>query len=196
METIVAFDFDGTITTRDTLPDFLVYTFGRGRFYRGIVCVFPWLAAYKMGILSSDCAKERLLSFFLKGYSEDQLAAAAQRYSRERLPDILRGETMTLIREHREAGHRMLIVSASPENWIKPWALEQGFDEVIATRLDCREGVLTGMFGSANCCRAEKVKRLVAAHPQRNEYVLYAYGDSRGDRELLEFADFGTLIKK
>jgi phosphoserine phosphatase len=49
-------------------------------------------------------------------------------------------------------------------------------------------------FISKNCYGQEKVNRLLEVEPDRKNYYLYAYGDSRGDREMLAFADFPTLV--
>ena len=52
-----------------------------------------------------------------------------------------------------------------------------------------REGVLTGRFLTKNCYGEEKVTRLLQLFPERTQYWLTAYGDSRGDFELLDFAN-------
>ncbi len=55
-------------------------------------------------------------------------------------------------------------------------------------------GRLTGRFSSRNCYGQEKVNRLLRVEPHRETYRLIAYGDSRGDREMLAFADEGIRI--
>ena len=68
--------------------------------------------------------------------------------------------------------------------------------QVLATKMEVdKDGVLTGSFSTANCYGSEKVRRLMEVEPDRENYYLCAYGDSRGDKELLEFADKGLLIK-
>ena len=101
---------------------------------------------------------------------------------------------MDRIRYHKSKGHEIVIISASIENWIRPWAIRKQIDNVIGTKIDLDNSQhLTGKFLTKNCYGQEKVNRLLEAFPERDAYTLYAYGDSKGDRELIEFADFGFL---
>jgi phosphoserine phosphatase len=50
-------------------------------------------------------------------------------------------------------------------------------------------GRLTGRFLTKNCYGQEKVRRVTQVLPKRDNYILVAYGDSRGDKELLDYAD-------
>jgi HAD superfamily phosphoserine phosphatase-like hydrolase len=84
-----------------------------------------------------------------------------------------------------------VVISASLDIYVRPWAIKAGFADVIATHLETREdGRVTGKLSGANCFGAEKVRRLEALLGPRSGYTLYAYGDSRGDKELLLSADY------
>ena len=50
-------------------------------------------------------------------------------------------------------------------------------------------GRITGRLATANCNGAEKPRRILALFPHREDYRLVAFGDSRGDREMLAMAD-------
>ena len=79
---------------------------------------------------------------------------------------------------------------------MRPWALKTGFDDVIASHLETREdGRITGNLLGENCFGIEKVRRLEALLGPKSGYTLYAYGDSRGDRELLSSADYAYYRK-
>lgn len=93
------------------------------------------------------------------------------------------------IAEYAGRDCELCIVSASIDRWIRPWAQTVGFSSLLCTEIEVEKGVLTGAFLTANCYGQEKVNRLLTRYPERNEYYLIAYGDSRGDRELLAFAD-------
>jgi HAD superfamily hydrolase (TIGR01490 family) len=106
------------------------------------------------------------------------------------LPGLLREEALQRLAWHRRQGHRCVVISASLGVYVQPWALQAGFDEVIASRLETTaDGCVTGKLAQGNCYGAEKVRRLEALLGDRAGYTLYAYGDSRGDRELLSLAD-------
>jgi HAD superfamily phosphoserine phosphatase-like hydrolase len=84
-----------------------------------------------------------------------------------------------------------VVISASLDLYVRPWAINAGFDDVLATHLQTHEaGLVSGKLAGANCFGIEKVRRLQALLGDRDGYTLYAYGDSRGDRELLSSADY------
>lgn len=187
---LAAFDFDGTITLRDSFLDFLIKSRGRGKVAWGLLLHIPLICLYKLGFISNEKAKERLFSYFFKGLHQEKFLGLCEYYG-ERIPEIVNPEALACVRQHLSCGREVVIVTASVEDWIRPWALQVGIREVIGTRIEIgSDGRLTGKFSTPNCYGAEKVKRLRSAYPLRDTYLLYAYGDSRGDRELLEFADY------
>lgn len=191
---IAAFDFDGTITTKDTLFDFLKFYKGSFALGLGMLLVSPYLMAYYLGLITNHEAKEKLLAYFIKGKSFDDFSKKCKEYESE-INQICHAQTLERLKWHQEQGHEVLIISASLENWIKPWAESNGVSTVLATQIEVKDGIVTGRFASRNCFGQEKVNRLKALYPEK-DYLLYAYGDSSGDKELLEFADFPTLYKR
>jgi HAD superfamily hydrolase (TIGR01490 family) len=182
------FDFDGTITTIDSLPHFLFYISSWGKKI-GSIILLPVLAAWILKILSSSKAKEMVISYFLKGMREEEFNNFCKKYGSNILPQIIRREALEKIKWHKESGHKLIILSASMENWIKPWALENGFNDVIATRLAIENGKITGKFLTPNCSGEEKIKRLLEHYPDRKNYYFYVYSDSKKDIDLLLLAD-------
>ncbi|MDH6355202.1 HAD superfamily phosphoserine phosphatase-like hydrolase [Dysgonomonas sp. PH5-45] len=87
-----------------------------------------------------------------------------------------------------------MIISASVENWIRPWSEKNGIDLTLSTLIEVKNGLLTGLFLSKNCYGKEKVNRLLAEFPNRSDYHLIVYGDSAGDKELIDFADEGYYL--
>jgi phosphatidylglycerophosphatase C len=188
---LAVFDFDGTLTTRDTLNDLLAWEFGLGRVFWRFLILAPWMALYLIKISPNQVAKQKLFAAFFAGMPGKTFEALCGRYSLSRIDQLVQPAAMARVRWHQQQKHQVIILSASLENWIQPWAARQGFDAVLATRAELQNGLLTGRFSTLNCYGPEKVRRLLELFPQRNEYSLYAYGDSRGDRELLAFADYG-----
>lgn len=189
---IVAFDFDGTITTKDTLFEFIKFTDGRFRLYVALALLSPFILASLMKIYPRAKAKERLIRYFYKGEPLWRFDGLSRIFEND-LDAIIRPKARQAIKEEIQKGNTVVIISASLENWILPWAQRQGVTEVIATKPEVdAKGLLTGRFATPNCSGKEKVNRLLEIYPERETYELWAYGDSRGDRELLLLADKGV----
>ncbi len=188
---VAAFDFDGTLTRRDTLLPFLLHTLGAAAVARHALVLSPTLAGYALGLIDNGVAKERVLVHCLAGMRIDELQQGAERFAALILPGLLRHESLQRLDWHKQQGHRCVVISASLDLYVQPWAIKAGFDDVIATHLETREdGHVTGKLSGANCYGIEKVRRLEALLGAREGYSLYAYGDSRGDKELLSSADY------
>ena len=71
-----------------------------------------------------------------------------------------------------------------------------GFNDLICTQLETDEnGLITGKIKGNNCWGVEKINRLENLLGTKDQYELYAYGDSRGDLELLDNADHAFYRK-
>ncbi|MDR1880693.1 MAG: haloacid dehalogenase-like hydrolase, partial [Tannerellaceae bacterium] len=186
---IVVFDFDGTIISRDSLRDFLSYTFGRTAFLLRLPLILILKLAALTGIMTTRRAKEHLLSSFMKGMTYTRFQEACRQYAL-RIPSLAYPEALQEIKNHLELGRQVLIISASIADWIRPWAETVGISRVEGSELEIENGRLTGRLSTPNCKGKEKVNRLFALFPDRERYVLYAYGDSPGDKALLAVADY------
>jgi len=190
---VAAFDFDGTVTTSDSLRDFILFTVGQAHFAAGAVRAAPWIIAGMARMCDRGSAKARFLAATIGGRSRLELEATAQMYVAQRLPALVRPEMAARIQEHQQLGHGLVLVSASPTLYLAPWAAQAGFDAVLATELDYRDGRFTGRLSGPNCWGPEKVRRLRQWFGSDQPRVFYAYGDSRGDREMLALADHPWL---
>lgn len=188
MNTLVLFDFDGTITKKDSLVDFIKYAQGNSAYYSGLIKNYRTLAAYFLRFISNNTAKERILIHFFEGWDESTFKLVSDQYAIEQIDKIIRSKAMDRIRWHQDQNHKIVIVSASIECWLIEWCRKQELD-LVATQLEVKEGRLTGRFASKNCHGAEKVKRLRDKFDLSTFEVIYAYGDSRGDKEMLAIAD-------
>ena len=192
---MAAFDYDGTITSKDTLLEFIIFACGKWKFLAGFLLHAPWLCLMKLHLYPNWKCKERIFSWYFKGMAYNAFADLGQRFS-ERADCMLRQSTIDLVKKHMKEGATVYVVSASIEEWVRPVCSKFGVANVLGTRIDVDDqGLLTGRFMTANCYGQEKVSRLLEVEPQREEYYLYAYGDSRGDKEMLDFADNGTMLK-
>jgi HAD superfamily hydrolase (TIGR01490 family) len=187
MKKIAFFDFDGTITTDDSLIKFIRHAVGDKKTFLGLAVLSPMLVAYKLKIIPNYKAKQFLLSYFFKGMSEERFKAIARDYSLRHIDTIVRPEAMERIAWHKSQGHKVVVVSASLECWLKPWCEREGL-ELLATKIKIKDGNVSGRLLSKNCYGVEKVNRIKARYDLDSCETIYAYGDSRGDREMLAIA--------
>lgn len=188
---IYAFDFDGTLTRRDTFIEFIRYVFGTRRMLAGILRFASILVLMKLGRYPNWKAKQRVFSWFFKGMGIDEFDDLCTRFAHD-CQSVRRDDGFAIIRRALNEGHQVTIISASIENWVRPFFAEFGDRVVVScTKIDVRDERVTGQFLTMNCYGAEKPKRLLQTFPLRKTYRLVAFGDSRGDKELIEASDTG-----
>ncbi|MBR2097355.1 MAG: HAD-IB family phosphatase [Prevotella sp.] len=191
MKQVFAFDFDGTLTTRDTLIAFIRDACGTPRFLFGFLLHAPLLVLMKLKLYSNGKTKQRIFSWFFKGMPLETFDALCQDFAHAHR-HLLRSDTVRLLEQALAEGSEVLIVSASIDNWVQPFFPSV---TVLGTQIEVIGGRLTGRFLTPNCYGQAKVRRILALHPDRYSYHLTAYGDSRGDRELLAFADEAHMVR-
>ena len=190
-KTIYAFDFDGTLTTRDTLIEFVAFACGRRALVAWLVAHLPLLVLMKLRLVSNHKMKQRLFAHFFGGMAEEDFDILCRRFASERAC-LLRPEGLATMERAAGEGAEIVVVSASVDNWVSPFFSRLGHRvTVLGTKVEVDGGRLTGRFATRNCYGPEKVRRMEEAFPGRGGYRVVAFGDSRGDRELLAWADEG-----
>ena len=186
---LYVFDFDGTLTRRDTLIAFI-------RFARGTT----WLLLMKLRLADNGRTKERLFSLCFKGMELAEFNDLCSRFASTASHRMIRQDTWDVMRKALAGGCRVFIVSASIDNWVAPFFKGVGSVTILGTQIETVDNRLTGRFLTPNCYGAEKVRRLKDALPglknNRRQYEIIAFGDSRGDKEMFEYADESYYIGK
>jgi phosphatidylglycerophosphatase C len=185
---IVAFDFDGTLTIRDSFTAFLKWRAGPGRYAAGLVRLMPSAIAYLFhrdrGRIKAAAVRE-----YLRGVPRDRLEADARAFAEQFSRSLLRPDAVEVWKRWRGDPVRLVIVTASPDIVVAPFARGLGADALIGTELlfDAQDRVAGG-FATPNCRGPEKVVRLKAAFGP-DVQIKAAYGDTSGDREMLAMAE-------
>jgi phosphatidylglycerophosphatase C len=203
--TVAAFDLDGTLSKRDTLLPFLRGLCGDLALVKAIVAVGGPLAAALVRNVNAQRGeiKDQLLTRLLDGMAANDVTVAGQRYAHHVAASTgLRPAIYTQWQHHRDAGHEVLLVSASLELYVNPLAQLLGGTVGLGTRLEVRaDGTLTGHLDGPNCRGEEKVRRLeewlASTTPDGSDpddVEVFAYGDSSGDDALLRRADHPTKV--
>jgi len=190
MPTLAIFDFDGTITTKDSFLEFIKYYKGRYKFYIGFILLSPMLILFKLGIIPNWRAKEITLSFFFKGEAMDHFKEKGAEFCQTHVPHFVRPQALETIKQYQKEGAKVVVVSASARSWIEAWckAMDIG---CISTELEVEKGLITGKIKGKNCYGPEKVNRIKTSFNLEEYGDLHVYGDSAGDREMLQL---GTKV--
>ena len=185
---IVAFDFDGTLTIRDSFTAFLRYRAGPLGWAIGLAKMAPALAAY-IGDRDRGRIKAASVREFLHGVERQALEAEAERYADQVWDRFMRPDALACWKAWGDKGAHRVIVTASPETTVAPFARRLGAEGLLGTQLvfDSQDRV-TGAFAGENCRGAEKVRRLRAAYGD-DMTLAAAYGDTSGDTEMIAIAE-------
>ena len=193
---IAAFDFDGTLTKRDTLLPFLARGMKWPLFVLALIKCSPWLAAFVLRLIPNHIAKQKLLMATLKNRTTAEMDDWTSRWLTHDFPGQLQSWTMTQLAWHKSQGHCCVMVSASPDIYLKRVAEQMGFDALLCTEMEVEGGRLTGHMKTPNCHGEQKVLRLKAWMTERfgsnsGAQVVCAYGDTSGDKPMLKLAAHG-----
>jgi HAD superfamily hydrolase (TIGR01490 family) len=193
--TVAAFDFDGTLIRGDSLLPFLGLVAGRVRVGRALAARAHRIVGALAGLNDRDLVKADVLGSLLAGVDAGLLSELGRAYA-QRLLGRLRPDVWARVAWHRERGHELVIVSASLAVYLDPLGSACGFDQVLATELEIGDdGRATGRLLGVNVRGPEKLARLsrwLGGAPS----MLYAYGDSAGDRFLLAAATEALMVRR
>ena len=187
---LALFDFDGTLTTRETFPDFMRYAVARPRLLVGGVLLAPVVFGYRRGWIAGNPTRASIVQVGLRGVDASRLRARGDAFGREVLPDVLRPEAMARLAWHRERGDRIVVVSGGLDVYLAPWCATQGV-ELLCSVLAERDGRITGYAG-AQCVGEEKVRRVRALCDPQAYAAIHAYGDTHEDQAMLAMAHHRT----
>lgn len=189
---VAFFDFDGTLTTKDTLLPFLRYAVGTWK----IILKSPqliWIVfQYFAKIIDNEGAKERTLTLLVKNMKSSHLEYLAKNFALTKLHKYLNPIVYAKLEYHREHDHKIILVSANLGIYLRYWAKLHKLDAVIATELEVNsESYMTGKLLTRNCYGVQKTIRVKSALSGNDMCFDYSfgYGNSAGDYELLEFVN-------
>lgn len=182
---IAFFDFDGTITRGDSFALFLKFILGK-KFYIKVLANIHILAGYKLGLIDNNRAKEHFLKACLGGMSESFLKKKCDEFV-DTLLNFCKKSALEKINWHINNGHEVVMVSASFEEYLRPLCNRLGIS-LLATTMEVKDSIITGNFAKTNCYGIQKEIRIKEKYDLSKYEKIYAYGDTRGDREMLALA--------
>lgn len=186
---LALFDFDGTITDKDSFQDFMEFvgSIHKPNTFR-LLLFFPIYVGHGFGLISVGRFEELLFTFFFKGWKKSYFDEVAEKYTQTKLDRIIRPIALEKIKSHKQNNDKIVVVTASPDAWIKKWCSEYQLD-LICTKLVIQNGIITGKLKGECCNGIEKVNRIQEKYCIEDYDTIYAYGDSSGDLDMLKLAD-------
>jgi HAD superfamily hydrolase (TIGR01490 family) len=184
---LALFDFDGTITDRELFADFVRMAVTPRQRSVGRVVLAPVYVGYKLGLVSGSTIRSRVADFAFRGRARHELEAVGERFARDVIPATLRPESMARIDWHREQGDTIVVVSGGFDLYLSHWCARHGL-ELMCSSLEVRDGAMTGRYAGAQCVGADKARRVRERFDLSKYPVVYAYGDTHEDRDLLALA--------
>lgn len=183
-KTLALFDFDGTITKKDTFIEFIKFTHGSLSYLLGLWLLSPMLVLYALKLIRNDKAKTIMFKYFYGGWKYERFKKAGEDFCEKKVPALVKKSALEKLKSHQTNGDRVILVTASGKEWVKPWCDEIGI-EMLSTEVEIKNNLITGELSSANCYGPEKVNRIKAILKTEDYTTIYGYGDSSGDKEML-----------
>jgi phosphatidylglycerophosphatase C len=184
---LALFDFDGTITWSDTWTPFMRFAVRPARMLAGRVLLAPVVVGYRLGMVSASKGRQKAARIAFQGEEAGTVRQLGVEYATTVLPGTLRQSALECIEWHKSQGDEVVVVSGSLDVYLGPWCERRGMD-YICTTLEERGGRLTGRYVHGDCSGAEKVRRILLRYRLARYALVYAYGDSGEDREMLALA--------
>lgn len=184
---LALFDFDGTITTREMLPDFVRFAVPKWRLRIGGALLTPLVLAYRAGMVSGTTIRTAISWVGFRGMPLADYEAKGVAFARDALPGVLRPDVMARIASHKANGDTVVVVSGAYDVYLKHWCAAHGLD-LIASTLEVRDGRLTGRYLGAQNVLAEKARRVRERYGLAAYREVHAHGDTAEDEHLLALA--------
>ncbi|HFC00969.1 MAG TPA: haloacid dehalogenase-like hydrolase [Phaeodactylibacter sp.] len=185
---LIVFNFNKTITRRNSMFEFIRFTHGSFSLYFYLVLFSPVFLLSKIGLVSRKKRNELLMRYLYKGESVFMLTTWGEQFCMARYNSFLRPDALDIIRQLKKKQKHIIVISESAKIWVEPFTKKLGL-ELIATDWEYKEGKFTGRFLTHNCCGKEKATRL-KAYLNINEFQkLIVYGNSSRDKFLYKLAD-------
>jgi HAD superfamily hydrolase (TIGR01490 family) len=184
---LALFDFDGTITTHETMPAFVRATVSRPRLIAGYLLLWPAILGYRLRLLPGSVVRACIVRVAYTGRSAAWLREQGRSFAGDHLDRHLRPEALRRIEWHHARGDAVLVVSGGLADYLMPWAEAHGL-EVLCSTLEARGDRLTGRYAGPQCVGAEKARQVAARLDLVSFERIHAYGDTPEDEHLLAMA--------
>ena len=192
---LVFFDFDRTLTARDTIFPLGLRLARMGPENGRKTARLAWaLFLLKSRILSNHQFKERFCRVLLKGHLEQDVRALSRSFADDHVAPQLNRKMVETLFEHRGRGDEVYIVSSNFRFLLEAMSGHLDINGVIATEAETANGRFTGRLAGFACSGPEKLSRVLARFDTERVKNAVAYGDSADDGSLLQFVKTAVWV--
>ncbi|MCF2219921.1 haloacid dehalogenase-like hydrolase [Chryseobacterium sp. PS-8] len=189
MKKLYCFDFDGTLTYKDTMFMYLKF-YDSTRFRLQFLKHIPLFVLLKLKLADTEKVKKSFIGSILKGQTQEKIEKKSRQFFEHYYPKIVRENALDFIQNIDHNNTQSLLVTASLDIWAKPFA-EAFKMQLVSTRAEFRNGVFTGNFVGRNCNGNEKLVRIQQEISNHKYDKIIAFGDTSGDKPMLNWANEG-----
>ncbi|GAA4152631.1 HAD family hydrolase [Chryseobacterium ginsenosidimutans] len=189
MKKLYCFDFDGTLTYKDTMFMYLKF-YDPIKFQVQFLKHVPLFVLLKLKLAETEKVKKSFIGSILKGQTKEKIEKKSKQFFEEHYPKIIRENALDFIQNIDRDNTQSLLVTASLDIWAKPFA--DAFKmQLVSTKAEFQNGVFTGNFIGKNCNGKEKLVRIEAEIKDHKYDKIIAFGDTSGDKPMLKWANEG-----
>ena len=190
---IAFFDFDGTLTTRDSFLAFVRFARGRAAYWRGLVRLGFRIGRFYLGRYPNDQLKADFFSYFFGGMPEAELLRLGEDFAARELPRLCRPALVARLGWHRAQGHAVVVLTASSPIWLAGWCRAQQV-QLVGTAFEVQHGRYTGRLAGPNCHGERKLQLVAELLAGRAYTETYGYGNLPDDAPFLSLLQHVTIV--
>ncbi|UOU98383.1 haloacid dehalogenase-like hydrolase [Chryseobacterium daecheongense] len=189
MKKLYCFDFDGTITYKDTMFMYLKF-YDSTKFRIQFIKHVPLFILLKLKLAETEKVKKSFIGSILKGQTQEKIEKKSKDFFEKNYPNIIRENALDFINNMDRSHTQSLLVTASLDIWAKPFADALQM-RLVSTKAEFKNGIFTGNFIGKNCNGKEKLVRIKEEIGNTKFDKTIAFGDTSGDKYMLKWANEG-----
>ena len=189
---LALFDFDGTLCKKDSFTGFIFYALSKRHIVKQGIKILPWIQAYYLNVYSAPAMRSRLFRAMFSNANALELQQMAREYATSLMSQLNR-PLLKQLKQHQALGDDVVLVSASIDVYLKHVCELLNID-LICTHTEQVNNIYTGQYTTPDCSSKQKRQRILERYHLADYAVIYAYGNSHEDQEMLALADHGYMV--
>ncbi len=191
MEIAAFFDMDDTLIEGNSGFRFIKFLYKKKALKANKSVIIPGLKlAYsyiKGDYIKTVDQADNLIAIAFKGASKKKVQSLAEEFAKQDIKNA-KPKTMKRIEWHKIHGHKLILLSVSPDEYVTSVAKLLGFDYARGSKLKTIKGVYTGdliypsMIGRDRAIIAKKIAKKFKINLQKS----YSYGNCINDLNVME----------